>query len=470
MRNILTASLIFVISTSAYCSNINLPSDEIPTVAAQFRLYQAVYREFDRPDFEPERTHVPGLAPIVDIAASYTKTLLKDDDAQIARLEKMWTKARSIIDDECMTVNLFMRFNLQLALLLSDKMPKSPWFNFSPQPEPLSLQDLYKSGNWESIEGCVFDSSLKAENEDPLFVSYPLCFPAILYDEEGDIKLSTFIEGYLNAPTLTLAALPARGLGPHGDLISDPATFLTHDLAHTLDLADALQHTPSNWKALKGVFMQLAQSPKPLTSFEEVGIFLLSHELDPPSDLASTAQHSQGELFEKLINRAKQEIDRDILECPTCGDVKGLLECAYDNLDFEPICSGNCKLTESEGHFDVHISSNDNPEYTPLQASAIVRFSATDSPNMERVELVSITIAEKNNSPLQHILDTPGCTANTTLHRSTAHLANFPDYVKLMNLAYGKPVLSESSTNREIKDQVLTFLTEFYELKKGTLS
>jgi hypothetical protein len=476
---------VFMIARGVQASSV--PADPVPSIDDQIKLYRLAYQPYQSQNFNPEQTHIEGLIPLIRIAHSYTASLLPSHDERLKTLEKFWHEAESLIQNKKLTIGLFKKLNLRLAFLRAKDMTMAPFSEEIPL-----LKGLKSTQKWDQLEAYdQLDQNIGILKSQP----YPLCFEAILYHPKGGLKLSRFIESFIDPNLiLGLSVLPEMGKGPHFDYVSDPASFLLHDFSHWEILKQslggqlALQHLPIFQQIVRTIY----QKEGPQNFFAIVGLFLLVHEFEPDTSEIffppfSSSSLTPKEIFKRWINQAKQEIYHlaQVEEEPIAEAIRTVhfpnphLSLALTH--FNPI--GNDKyyiladllLKEGDAPLQSHFENDksDDEEIGRIvgSVSGVVTFQETVHKHKEHLTLSFYNANLLPEIPLGNL------TANEVIHmalneakeidqmvysRQVSFNRTFYDYIELINLGFPSQKLSKTSTPQEIKNSLLKYLDHFY--------
>ncbi|WP_338453417.1 hypothetical protein [Candidatus Bealeia paramacronuclearis] len=462
----------------AFGGPYDFPTDDIPDVDQQIGLYKRAFKPLSlREDFRlnPKNTHIEGLVPLTRIAYRYVRELLESHVDSLELLNTFWIKTAHIIESKNLTLKNFKNINTQLAFLLGYQKKKGPFW----KEETLEIdKKFYASDDWKDLQNYH-----KIEHEFFVVQSFPFCFEAILYDKNGEFSLNQFISAYLDeAFPIGLTALCADGRGPHGNYVEGSLGFYLHDLAHWGNFSSEFLVEGIEWAPFRSIAQQIWKFEKIHSDFLKVGLFMLLHEYIPglcsdfhKTDLktlfqkwvvgsAKKAESSAPEIY--CIRKLLREKLPQILKGDFYVDDKIIWEEDYENF-----CS-------------VSVGFRPEPFEEPLVAATLrIKFHQTKNLNEEIISICEVNhianikealgliskkdrflycgFADQNLTKVFENLN--NYTEKIMLSRKNYFDLFFLDNIKLLNLAYGKEILTSDSIHQEIQLALFKFFIAFYQ-------
>lgn len=275
----------------------------IPTVQQQIKLYLKAYKPFNKRQFNPKITHIPGLEQILRIAYSYTFLLISNREEKIVILKKFWKETEEDIKSKVLTISHFKKINLRLALLVVYKnkvalySERLPLLQFLKDPN-INWQDLDLYSN-ECIGSDVLSS-----------YSYPLCFEAIIYYQKGELDINVFLKCFLEYEiTLGVSVFPSISTGgPHGGYVADSASFLVHDFVHWSGFANQFKKNGEVWPYIKSIISKITKC-KIFDIYTQVILFILLHEVYPNVEVLFTPKgNTIIDILDYNLNKKDDEV------------------------------------------------------------------------------------------------------------------------------------------------------------------
>lgn len=286
-----------------------LPLVKVLPLDEQEALFVKAYEAVGPDKIHPTETPIPGLRPMIEMHYSFTHGLVKDSPKHLRLLKSFWQKTSDILDTGPLTIGRMKDIALQLAFLLTDvKLLNNPSFKDTLEKSRSfsAFQDLYDTEKWKDIS--FYDETAQFYKESFCLEDSSLACEAILCCQKGSFPFNLFVKNYLSHPfVLHLSSLGLiEGEGPHGGIVSNPASFFLHDLMHSNAFIEKYGISLTRWagygEKVRSILKKVYDSSLD-SRINIYAIFLILHE-----DATSfSAPHSGLDLSEKDFFLALRE-------------------------------------------------------------------------------------------------------------------------------------------------------------------
>lgn len=434
-----------------------LPKITIPSIEEQFQLYRTAYKPYNQVFFDVE-TPIPGLIPLLLIAFNFVRDHLPI--SLVNTLMEFWQEAKRDIDLNQVTISRFKSHNLRLAFLLAQGQKRGLY------TQRLSiLVHLLEEDRWKKLENYTPAPGsfiLQAQ-------IYPFCFEAILYDCKGRLTYDQFLASILNPElVLGISAFPIVGLGPHGDYVSDSASFLAHDFVHWSIFSGQFYNLEGDvWLRLKTLLRGIYDQHRNST-IVQIGLFFLLHEVSLSiEDLFDNSRGAVTDfiILERCIEYAKEEAQKSIEAVE--GPIGAFLEkFRFQNELLSNPCIHSARRI-GENLYAVSLGLYSRNTHQIILVSGCIHFRETEDPHFEHLTLNNVQITNPDiltEEMKRDILQTLEGGNGRVISRSVAYQAQVPDLLKMINYAYGDKVLTSQSSGQEIYQQFQRLWKDFMDL------